>query len=64
MTAHDPLGLLHRIHVSTTTDGYAAACTCGWRTVQRSRELRDVDCNQHLAVPRSRGSHGVVSEGD
>jgi hypothetical protein len=43
----DPLRLAHRIHVTTTTDGYRAVCTCGWSVVRRTRELRQRDVDAH-----------------
>jgi hypothetical protein len=43
----DPLGLAHRIHVSTNSTGYRASCTCGWRTVRRTRQLRDQAITAH-----------------
>jgi hypothetical protein len=67
MTTHqhaDPLGLRHRVHVSTTEDGHCARCVCGWSACRPSREQRQVDIDAHLTVPRTRGTHGVVSEGD
>jgi hypothetical protein len=60
----DPLALAHRVHVSTTAGGYTARCVCGWHVTRPSRELRQREIDQHHAVPRSHGSHGVVSEGD
>jgi hypothetical protein len=39
--------MTHRIHTSATAAGWAAACTCGWRTVRRTRQLRDTDINAH-----------------
>jgi hypothetical protein len=61
----DPLALPHhRIHVSTDDTGYRGHCTCGWTTCRPSRDERQRDIDAHRAVPRSRGVHGVVSEGD
>jgi hypothetical protein len=61
----DPLALLaHRCHVSSTAAGYEARCTCGWTTARPTRESRAADIDAHLTVPRTRGQHGVVSEGD
>ena len=61
----DPLALPHhRIHVNTTDDGYTATCSCGWSTCRPSRELRQVSIDAHRNVRRTRGHHGVVSEGD
>jgi hypothetical protein len=37
----------HRMHTSATAEGFAASCSCGWRTVRRSRELRDQDVDAH-----------------
>ena len=54
----------HPIHVSVDDTGFAASCTCGFRASRPTRELRDIDINEHLSVRRSRGSHGVVPEGD
>jgi hypothetical protein len=39
--------MTHRIRRSTTTNGYEAACSCGWRTIRRTRELRDLDADAH-----------------
>jgi hypothetical protein len=62
----DPLALArHRVHVSTSDSGFEASCaTCGWRTVAASREERQTAVDAHHAIPRSRGLHGLVSEGD
>jgi hypothetical protein len=60
----DPLQLAHRVHVHASDDGYEARCTCGWSCCRPSRELRQKAIDQHLAVPRTRGHHGYVSEGD
>jgi hypothetical protein len=37
----------HRVHTSATEAGWSAACTCGWRTVRRTRQLRDQDTDAH-----------------
>jgi hypothetical protein len=37
----------HRVRTSATADGWTAACTCGWRTVRRTREQRDQDTDAH-----------------
>jgi hypothetical protein len=37
----------HRVRTSATADGWTAACTCGWRTVRRTREQRDLDTDAH-----------------
>jgi hypothetical protein len=37
----------HRVRTSATADGWTAACTCGWRTVRRTREQRDQDTGAH-----------------
>jgi hypothetical protein len=60
----DPLALAHRIHVSTSEHGLEARCVCGWFTCRPSRELRQVDIDNHHNVPRTIGSHGIVAEGD
>jgi hypothetical protein len=48
----DPLNLAHRVHVHASTDGYAASCVCGWRTVQPTREQRDTHITAHVADTR------------
>ena len=60
----DPLGLRHRVHVSADDGGFRASCACGWSTSRPSRELRQRDIDAHRSVPRSHGSHGLISEGD
>lgn len=37
----------HRLRTSVTADGYCASFSCGWRTVRRTRELRDQDIDAH-----------------
>jgi hypothetical protein len=54
----------HPVHYHVTKDGFIASCLCGWRVVTATREQRDQAVDQHHAVPRSRGHHGHVSEGD
>ena len=61
---YDPLHLAHRIHVSTDDTGFCGHCTCGWRVTRPSREQRQADIDAHLTVRRTRGSHGIVAEGD
>jgi hypothetical protein len=63
-TTFDPLGLRHRVHVSVDATGYCGHCTCGWHTSRPSRDERQHDIDNHLAVPRTRGTHGVVADGD
>jgi hypothetical protein len=50
----DPLGLAHRVHVSTTDDGYTARCTCGWHVTRATREARQADIDMHRDAPRER----------
>ena len=67
MTAHgdrDPLNLRHRVHVSLDATGFRASCTCGWATTASTRGERDQAVEVHHGIPRSRGSHGHVTEGD
>ncbi len=37
----------HHLRRFTTVDGFEAACSCGWRTCRRTRELRDRDADAH-----------------
>ena len=37
----------HRLRTSVTADGYCASFSCGWRTLRRTRELRDQDADAH-----------------
>jgi hypothetical protein len=60
----DPLNLAHRVHVSLIDGGYTARCTCGWVVTRATREQRQQDIDVHHGVPRTRGAHGVVAEGD
>jgi hypothetical protein len=39
----------HWIHRHVDDRGYTASCSCGWRTVRRTRELRDQAIEQHHA---------------
>jgi hypothetical protein len=37
----------HHIHRSVDAYGWCASCTCGWRTVRHTRQLRDQDVDAH-----------------
>lgn len=37
----------HTVHRTVTDDGWRASCTCGWRTVRPTRQLRDQDADTH-----------------
>ena len=54
----------HRVRSSVDVSGFTARCSCGWLVVTSTRGERDQAVDQHHGLPRSRGSHGLVTEGD